>query len=66
MIDEKEKTIVFLDVGLRKSIYDWHEKTKNLNAVVNLFRPTKTNVVLEKVRLVSAERLHWLVSSFIL
>ena len=22
MIDEKEKTIVFLDVGLRKSIYD--------------------------------------------
>jgi hypothetical protein len=32
---------VFLDVGLRKSIYDWHDKTKNLNAVVNLSRPTK-------------------------
>lgn len=40
-IDEEEKTIVFLDVGLRKSIYDWHDKTKNLNAVVNLSRPTK-------------------------
>jgi hypothetical protein len=34
---------VFLDVGLRKSIYDWRDKTKNLNADTNLARPTKAS-----------------------
>jgi hypothetical protein len=35
---------VFLDVGLRKSIYDWRDKTKNLNACAKLFRPTKASL----------------------